>query len=100
MDTPLKLALTICTCMLDMASNPPGTRESRPVEMIASVVSKVKQIGTCFHADIHTFERRLHILMSMNEDPIALQRHQSRRIGSNLFVRKLKGGLKRHCNTT
>ena len=90
--------------MLDMVSNPPGTHESRPVEITASVnstVSKFKQIGTCFHADIHTFERRLHILMSMSdsEDPIASQ-HRSRRIGSNLFVRNLKGGLKKHCNTT
>ena len=47
--------------MLDMASNPPGTRESRPVEMTASInstVSKFKQIGTCFHADIHTFRAK------------------------------------------
>ena len=88
--------------MLDMVSNPPGTRESRPVEMTASVistVSKFKQSGTCFHADIHIFGRRLHNLVSMNEDPIALL-HRSRRIGSNLFVRKLKDGLTKHCNIT
>ena len=80
-------------------SNPRG---SPPVEMAASVhstVSKFKHSDTRFHADIHTFERRLHKLVSMNEDPIALL-HRSRRTDSNLFARKLKGGLKKHCNTT
>ena len=83
-------------------SNPPRTRVSRPVEMVASVpstVSKFKHSGTCFHADIHTFERRLHKLVSMNEDPIALE-HRSRRIRSHLFSKKLKDGLKENCNAT
>ena len=84
-------------------SDPPGTRGSPPVEMAASVhntVSKFKHSGTCFHADIHTFERRLHNLMWMNEDPSASQ-HQSRRIGSHLFARKLKDGLKEYyCKAT
>ena len=64
------------------------------MEMAASVpsmVSKFKHSGTCFHADIHTFGRRLQNLVSMNEDPIA-SKQRSRRIGSNLFVRRLKGG--------
>ena len=88
--------------MPDMASNPTGTQESRPVEMATSVnstVSEFKQIGTCFHADIHSFERRLHNLMSMNEDPIASQ-YRSRRTGSHLLAGKLKHGLKEHFKAT
>ena len=80
-------------------SNPRG---SPPVEMAASVhstVSKFKHSDTRFHADIHTFERRLHKLVSMNEDPIALE-HRSRRISSHLFLKKLKDGLKENCNAT
>ena len=73
-----------------MLSNPPGTRGSRPVEMAASVhstVRKFNQCGTCFHdADIHAFGRRLHNLMSVNEDPIASQ-HQSRTISSHLLLK-------------
>ena len=71
------------------------------MEMAASVystVSKFKHSGTLFHADIHTFEIRLHNLVSMNKDLIASQ-HQSRRMGSRLYVRKLKNGLKEHYNT-
>ena len=68
------------------------------MEMAASVhstVSKSRTMGTCFYADIHTVGERLHILMSMNKDPIASQ-HRSKRIGPYLFVRKLK----ERCNAT
>ena len=90
-----EFALTSCLCMPDM---PSGTRGSRHVEMAVSVpstVSKFKHSGTCFYADINTFGRRLQNLVLMNEDPIASSQHRSRRIGSNLFVRKLKDGLKK-----
>ena len=85
-----------------MTSNLSDVRRSRPVEMISSVhdtVSKFKHYGTHFHADIRTFGRRLHILMSMNENPFA-SRHRSRRLGSHLFVRKSNDGLKENCDTT
>ena len=81
-----------------MPSDLPATRGPRPVEMTVSfhnTVSNSSTNDTPFHADIHT---RLHILMSMNEDPVASQ-HRSRRIGgSHLFVRKLNAGLKEYCN--
>ena len=87
-----------------MPDLPSGAQGSRHVEMTASgpsTVSKFKHSVICFHADIHTFERRLlnHNLMSMNEDPIALE-HRSRRISSHLFSKKLKDGLKENCNAT
>ena len=69
--------------------------------MISSVhdtVSNSKHNGTYFYADIHT-GRRLHILMSMNENPFASQ-HRPGRMGSHLFVRKLDDGLKESCDTT
>ena len=62
-----------------------------------NTVSKFNDSGTCFHADIHTFERRLHNLMSMKKDPNAAQ-HRPKRTGSHPFITKLKDRLKKHCN--
>ena len=98
----LKWSLTSCTCSPEMLSylQVPGTRGSRPLEMAASMhitaVSKFKHNIRCFLADIHyTFRRRLHLLMLMTDEPIALHR-RSRVNGSHLFVRRLNAGLKEH----
>ena len=69
-----------------------GTLESRLVEIEALVDSTVSNSSTCtcfFFADIHLFAQRLPNLISMKKDPL----HRSRRIGSNLFVRKLNACL-------